>query len=265
MRWSSVRRSMFGQGLQQRGDVDDRRLEHLAAGKREQLSRQFGAAPGGPGGGADDLLHQGIASVGRCIFEHLEVARDHREQVAEIVRHAAGQLADALESLGVVERVFAALALHHRGEHARQRLQEADFVVAEAFQRARANGERSDGAAPVRQRHREFAHQAGLDVVRRNLKTLLLRVVAQEHGLAVRHHVAGGRSGLVGDPVADGFLGQQSHAGDDPEVRPSGSSNRILACSTSRASATMVGTRSISFFESRASTACRPNWAKHSA
>ena len=98
-----------GQRAEHRGDVDRRRLQHLAAREREQLAGQLGAAPRRPQcrGDGDELRAAGlVAGQRRQVLEHLQVALDHRQQVVEVVGDAAGELADALEPLRMAERLF---------------------------------------------------------------------------------------------------------------------------------------------------------------
>lgn len=53
-------------------------------------------------------------------FERLKIARDHRQQVVEIVSNATSELANAFHPLGMVECFLALGALQDRGEQARQ-------------------------------------------------------------------------------------------------------------------------------------------------
>ena len=52
------------------------------------------------------MLCERVARHGRQIFQHLQVAGDHGQQVVEIVRDAAGQLADCLHFLDLAQLAF---------------------------------------------------------------------------------------------------------------------------------------------------------------
>ena len=76
-------------------------VDDLMPAEGEELARQRGGAIGrlgDLGGGRAQL------GVGRQLVEHqLAVAADHRQQVVEVVGHAAGQPADRLELLALIE------------------------------------------------------------------------------------------------------------------------------------------------------------------
>ena len=73
----------------------------LAAREQQQPPRQLGGAPRG----GDDLVD--VAGRARAVVELLaherRVVGDHRQQVVEVVRDAAGELADRLEPLGLAQ------------------------------------------------------------------------------------------------------------------------------------------------------------------
>jgi hypothetical protein len=48
---------------------------------------------------APELLRIAVLRQRGQFFEHLQVALDHGEQVVEVVRNAAGELADAFQPL----------------------------------------------------------------------------------------------------------------------------------------------------------------------
>ncbi len=73
----------------------------LAPRKSQQLRRQSFALSGGMPRSRDQLPDP--AAIRRAVVDQLEVGRNHREQVVEVVRHAAGKLADGLHLLALVE------------------------------------------------------------------------------------------------------------------------------------------------------------------
>ncbi len=77
-------------------DVDHLGLERLAAAEREQLADQLGRA----GRGLRDHLRvvPGLGSGDR-LLEHPGVIEDDEQQVVEVVRDAAGELADQREPI----------------------------------------------------------------------------------------------------------------------------------------------------------------------
>ena len=99
----------FG-GLQhQRIDVDFARLQRLLAGKGQQMLGQIGAAFGGlvdqPGDGDEFGL------VGDGFVQDADGAGDHGQDVVEVVRDAAGQLADRVHLLDMPQLGFRRLLL----------------------------------------------------------------------------------------------------------------------------------------------------------
>ena len=107
----------------QRVDVDAARLQRLLARERQQ-------AVGEIGGARHRLIdHRGNVPqrrpVGHAVGEHFDAAGDHRENVVEVVRDAAGELADRLHllrlaqlALGFLERREVAIHDHRAGERA---------------------------------------------------------------------------------------------------------------------------------------------------
>lgn len=88
-------------------DVDDLRLEFLAPAERQQLARQLGAAP-----------HRGLRTrnapleclvTGNALADEVQVARDHLQQVVEVVRDAAGKLANRLHLLRLAQLLLRGL------------------------------------------------------------------------------------------------------------------------------------------------------------
>jgi hypothetical protein len=70
-------------------------------------------APAPALGRAADLLEAllGVGVVGDLLLQVVRVVQDHREQVVEVVGHAAGQLAHGLEPLRLVQLHLQLLAL----------------------------------------------------------------------------------------------------------------------------------------------------------
>ncbi len=78
-------------------------LQCLPPGKGEKLRRQLCAPIGGASRGRSapaDLV--GI----RCTFDEFEVRGNHRKEVVEVVRDAAGKLSDRLHLLALMELLF---------------------------------------------------------------------------------------------------------------------------------------------------------------
>jgi hypothetical protein len=80
-------------------DVEHLGLDDLAAAEHQQLARQRRGAVGG----AADLLHVvAHRMVGRELaLGEADAGEDDRQQVVEVVGHASGELADALQALGL--------------------------------------------------------------------------------------------------------------------------------------------------------------------
>ncbi len=84
-----------GHARHQAVDVDLGRPQHLPAREGQQARRQIGAAPGGSLGLARELA---LATAElRC--QLLGVGQDHGQEIVEIVRDAARQVADRLHLL----------------------------------------------------------------------------------------------------------------------------------------------------------------------
>ena len=106
------------QHRQQRGghlaEVERDRVEDLLAGEGQELARELGGALGG----ALDLGQLVGARPGADPpAGDLAVAADHGQQVVEVVRHAAGELADGLHLLRLPELVLQHAALGHVAQH----------------------------------------------------------------------------------------------------------------------------------------------------
>ncbi len=76
------------------------RLQRLLPGEGEQPLRQLGAARGGS---IDCVQHLVSANL---VLEKFDIAEDNRQQVVEVVRNAAGELADRFQPLGAPQRFF---------------------------------------------------------------------------------------------------------------------------------------------------------------
>ncbi|MNS68183.1 hypothetical protein D3C72_1014570 [compost metagenome] len=207
-----------GERVQHLPHVDRVGLQHLAPREGQQLARELGAAPAGARGGGHELLRVAVGRELRQLFEHLQVALDDGEQVVEVVRDAAGELAHALQALRVVQRLLGLHALQAGGEQAGHRFEKANLLVAEAPRGRGAHRQHAGHAAPVGQRHGQCADQAGLEVSGRHGEAALFAVVRDHDGAALREHVAGLRVGPVGDAQADAFVGDQAHAAGQAEL-----------------------------------------------
>ena len=94
---------------QQLGDLADQavgvdafRAQRLAAREGEQAPGQIGAAERGRKRVLDQLLMLGVRARSQ-ITEQVEIADDDAEKIVEIMRHAAGQAADGLHLLRLIE------------------------------------------------------------------------------------------------------------------------------------------------------------------
>ena len=82
-------------------DVDVARLQRLLAGERQQVLDQLGATIRrliDQAGGLEE-----IRPVPKACDQHLGGAGDHRQHVVEIMRDAAGELADGIELLRLLK------------------------------------------------------------------------------------------------------------------------------------------------------------------
>ena len=84
------------------------RIEDLAARERQQTSRQIGAAHGGTHRRVN--LARERRRFGDAALEQLQVADHDAEQIVEVVRDAAGELADRFHLLRLQQARFEALA-----------------------------------------------------------------------------------------------------------------------------------------------------------
>ena len=99
----------IGHAAHQLGEIGRPRLQRLAPGKRQQPLRQGGAALSALGGAVDQAFGRGI--VRQALAQQLEIAEHRGQQVVEVVRHAAGELADRFQLLQLAQLVLGAGAL----------------------------------------------------------------------------------------------------------------------------------------------------------
>ena len=83
------------------GNVDDLGLQRLAPAEGEQLAGQLGAAPDRRFRLAQPL--RDLLVAGREPAQQLQVVGDHLQDVVEVVRHAAGELADGVHLLRLAQ------------------------------------------------------------------------------------------------------------------------------------------------------------------
>ena len=85
-------------------DIEHLRSQRLPPRERQQLSGQFGCAINGVGNRIDVAA---AAILGQfAAAKEIGGRADDRQQVVEIVRHAAGELADRFHFLGLTKRFF---------------------------------------------------------------------------------------------------------------------------------------------------------------
>ena len=166
-----------GERMKQATDVEGAWLQYLAARERQQLVGELGTAARGPARRAHQLLSVRLARERRKLLENLQVSLDDGQQVVEIVGDAAGQLADAFESLRVAQGLLRLRPLQAAGEEVAERLEKAHFVVAEVAMLARAYREHADGPAAIRQRHGKRADQTLVQIGLRHREAGLAAVV----------------------------------------------------------------------------------------
>ncbi len=195
-------------------------LQHLPAREGEQLAGQLRAASAGARRRGHELAHLRRVGQDRQLVEHLQVALDHGEQVVEVVRDAAGELADALQPLRMAQRLVRQRALQPGGEQVGERFDETQLVRPEAARFARVHDQRAEGPAAVGQRGADRAAQAGLEAGRRHGEALLGHIVLDHHRRGAREHQPGERAGRVRLLVAERLArGQAARAGND-ELAP---------------------------------------------
>ena len=93
-------------------DVDRLRIDPLAPGERQQLARQRRAALGRE---LDRLRGaRGLRILRRDLLQGMDVAGHDHQQIVEVVRHAAGELAERIHLLGFGELLLQPLERHLR-------------------------------------------------------------------------------------------------------------------------------------------------------
>ena len=95
--------------VQQAIDVDRLRVERLLAGECQQALGQRRGALRAQHGVLDAARELGLAALGRRLqlpLRVLEIADDDGKQVVEVVRHAAGELADGVHLLRLPQRIL---------------------------------------------------------------------------------------------------------------------------------------------------------------
>ena len=83
-------------------DIDQLRFERLTAGEGEQPVRQK-RGTFGPAHRRLDKPVQSLLVRRQALFKRFERARDHRQQIIEIMRDAAGKLPDGFDLLGMAK------------------------------------------------------------------------------------------------------------------------------------------------------------------
>ena len=83
-------------------DVEHFRLQGLPPGKRQQLRGQLGGAGHRIGDGVDIAQPPRLREIGPP--QQVDGRADHREQIIEVMRDAAGELAQRLQPLAVLQR-----------------------------------------------------------------------------------------------------------------------------------------------------------------
>lgn len=95
----------FLHAAHQFGRVERFGRQRLAAGKGEHALGQFGTLLAGAHGRFPALPRDPV--VADLVFEQLQAAHRHGQQIVEVVGHAAGQLADRFQLLGAQQSCFA--------------------------------------------------------------------------------------------------------------------------------------------------------------
>ena len=197
--------------------IDRTRLQRLAAGKGKKLAGQARA----PRHRAHGVLQPLRASVGLALtsparHRQIEIGADDLQQIVEVMRHAAGQMADGFHLLG--------LAHHGFGPHARGDVQHPDQEAARGQGRAidiqlPSAPADADGIADCfarARRDQDRARPVFLEFGQRGKRGPVIgqRVgkIQQAEELAVEgaEHAIGGE---IGDAVAHSVQGRLQHRG----------------------------------------------------
>ena len=121
----------FPHVFDQRRQVDGLDLELLTAGESQQALRQRRATPRALQRGLDEP--QGLGIVGEVLAQQVEISHHRHQQVVEIMRDAAGQLADRLEFLRLPQLFLGTFALCHLGHHGDLHFPEFGRAFGDAF------------------------------------------------------------------------------------------------------------------------------------
>jgi len=92
-------------------EIDGPRQQGLPSRKREQVARQHGAAFGRGVHRPEPLAQSRIERGGA--LDQFDIADQNGQQIVEVVGHAAGELAQCFDPLGLTQRRLGALALFH--------------------------------------------------------------------------------------------------------------------------------------------------------
>ena len=105
----SERASSDSSSPHERAEVEHLRRDDLAAAEHQQLA---GQRRGAVGGAADlgDVVVDRVLGL-ELLLGEVDAGQDHRQQVVEVVRDAARELADALQPLRLAEPLLELLAL----------------------------------------------------------------------------------------------------------------------------------------------------------
>ena len=177
--------------------IEHARLEHLLAAEGEQLPRQRRRALGGLANLRHVLMQNMIRR--KLLQGHIAVAENRREDVVEIMRHAAGQLPDGLHFLRLLKLFLQFLALRHiaRIEDDSGHDGIVEQIISAAFEDtiravAMAETERELRSVPLPlqrrlKRLRDEGHILGMHELERVFAAILLRLVAQHrlNGMAL--------------------------------------------------------------------------------
>ena len=101
------------EGRNQIVDLNDFHVQILPAREGQQLLIQLGAAAHGLPGRIEQPANPWF--VRHAAAQHVETAADDHQKVVEVVRDAAGQLADGLHLLGLPQLLVDLAPLRHVG------------------------------------------------------------------------------------------------------------------------------------------------------
>src|SRR5690606_7863749 len=99
-----------------------------ASRKGQQVAGQIGAALRGAADHLDELVE--LRARAELLHQQLAVTQDYREQVVEVVRHAASELAKRTQALRLPQLLLEFLALTHV-VHAADQAQRLPLAIAD--------------------------------------------------------------------------------------------------------------------------------------